>query len=87
MKKVKKHIAKLMMVAIFFLAPTLAVLADQAAYLTEKQAADAMLALKPVQDAKKSIMHYCDPCGEDDKENGKIEGTENNLVFFLMGKK
>lgn len=73
------------MAAIFLTAASANVFADQAQYLTQKQVTDAMNTLKPVREAKQTIMHYCDPCGNDDTSRGKIESI-NTLNFKDMGK-
>ena len=86
MKKLQKNIAKLIMTAIFLTAASTTIFADQAVYLTQKQVTDAMNALKPVREAKQSVMHYCDPCGKDDSNRGKIE-KPNTLNFKDMGKR
>ena len=61
------------------------VFANHATFLTHKQVTDAMNALKPVREAKQSVMHYCDPCGRDATNNGKLEKPVT-LNFKDMGK-
>lgn len=85
MKKLQKQMAKLLMAAIFLTAASGTIFADQAVFLTQKQVIDAMNILKPVRQAKQSVMHYCDPCGRDDSTRGKTE-VPNTLNFKDMGK-
>lgn len=85
MKKLRMNLAKIMMSAIIILTAATSAFADQAVYLTQKQVSDAMLQLKSVREAKQSIMHYCDPCGENDNNRGKVESL-NTLNMKTMGK-
>lgn len=72
------------MAALFLTAAATIVYADQALVLTQKQVSDAMNTLKPIREAKQSVMHYCDPCGRNDSTRGKTEAP-NALNFKNIG--
>ncbi len=84
MKKFQKNIARVFIVAICSLVFTTNVFADQAQVLSQKQVNDALLALKPVREAKQSIMHTCEPCGKNDTKRGQLESL-NTLNMKNLG--
>lgn len=69
MKKI--YLTGLIMVLALFLAPS-AARADQAAYITEKQARKAALFLEK----KGAVKHFCAPCGDRQSRFEKIEKIE-----------
>lgn len=64
-----KYMKKLTILLVILTVSTISVLADQAAYITQKQAEKAAAFLKD----KKEIRHYCAPC---DDKGDKVEAVD-----------